>query len=86
MSEITYKVEGKITDSKGNSMKFTNKDIVNIEIETGTTKRIINNHSALKLQELVKERIIYENKHYSTSPMVSDVLQSLVEESEKWTQ
>jgi len=72
LSEITYKVKGTITDSKGYSMKFTNKDIVNLEIEIGSIKRLINNHAALKLQELVKE-LATDDKMF----------QSLIEESEK---
>lgn len=68
----SFKVQGTITDSKGRSLKFTEKDILILEIETGTTKRIVNNHHAIKLQKLVKELATKDK-----------MFQSLIDESEK---
>ncbi len=92
----SYKVEGTIIDSKGHSIKFTEKDILILEIETGDTKRIVNNRYALKLQKLIKERI--NQGHPKFDGLVSDevyqdlqkqhhstnqTLQSLIDKSEK---
>lgn len=90
----SFKVKGTITDSKGRSINFTEKDIINLEIESGTTKRIVNNRNAIKLQELVKERIkertqddkLFISTDFYTNladDLILKILQSIVEESEK---